>query len=492
MIVFASAWLVMCMCRPVGDEPAAAFVDPAPPSLRVLEPAKAPVAGACAGWTGHAEPRARVAGARDEDWPGFLGPRRDATCRETGLLEVWPADGPRVLWEMERGEGYASPAVAGERVVFTHRIGAQVHIDCLELTTGRRFWRRSYPCDYQGEYISNAGPRATPLIHRGRVYVHDIQGRLYVLDLPTGREIWQRDLSAEFKVRDSFFGVVSSPLIHDDRLIVNLGAASGPCVAAFDIATGKLAWGAGAEWGASCASPVLATLCGRERLLVLAGDKSRPPTGGLLVIEPRAGAIEWRYPFRSRTYESVIGASPVAVADGVLLTASYNTGTALIGVDAQGGFAERWHNRRFGLQFATPVVIGDAVYAVDGVSGRAGALVRIDPQTGAERWRMDIDEEVLLRLEPEERRVAMSVGEGSLLVLGERLLCLGDTGLLLLIEPAAAGGKVVARTALFHAGDTWTPPVVSHGILLLCQNTQARFSGRAPRLIALDLRAGDG
>ena len=56
-----------------------------------------------------------------DDWPSFLGPQGNGISRETGLLNEWPADGPPVLWKKKVGEGYAAPAVLGQRLIFFHR-----------------------------------------------------------------------------------------------------------------------------------------------------------------------------------------------------------------------------------------------------------------------------------------------------------------------------------------------------------------------------------
>ena len=45
------------------------------------------------------------------DWPEFLGPNRDGTSPETGLLERFPEGGPRVVWQKDTGIGYATPSV---------------------------------------------------------------------------------------------------------------------------------------------------------------------------------------------------------------------------------------------------------------------------------------------------------------------------------------------------------------------------------------------
>jgi outer membrane protein assembly factor BamB len=391
---------------------------------------------------------------------------------------------------MERGTGYACPVIQGDKLVFTHRESQQAHIDCLDAETGRRFWRVSYPCEYRGRYISNSGPRATPVIDGDRVYVHGVEGVLHCLDLATGRVVWKRDVSKEFGIGDQFFGVVASPLVHGDLLIQNIGAPGGPCVAAFDKRTGRLVWGTGAKWGPGCASPVVADIRGRPRLLVMTGGQSRPPTGGLLVMDPADGALAFEYPFRSRTYESVNGATPIVGADRIFVTASYNTGTAAIAAAADGGFTELWKTRSLGLQFSNPIYVDGHLYAIDGRSDRAGELVCIDPGSGNELSRTDLtwDETVFYR--GADKSLPQSVGEGSLLYADGHGLCLGDNGHLLWLELGPAGTKVVARASLFRANESWTPPALSRGLLYVCQNNRERF-GRTPapaRLLCFDLR----
>src|SRR5689334_3595077 len=60
--------------------------------------------------------------ARADDWPQWLGPKRDGIWREQGILEQFPNDGPKVRWRAAVGAGYAGPAVAGGRVFVIDRV----------------------------------------------------------------------------------------------------------------------------------------------------------------------------------------------------------------------------------------------------------------------------------------------------------------------------------------------------------------------------------
>ena len=464
------------------------FEDPAPPRREVLEAMESPGAADHPDLTVRGEPRALSASAVTEDWPSFRGPRRDGRSRETRLLVDWPESGPELLWEVARGSGFTSPVIVGDRLVMAHRQRDRIHVDCLHPETGRRYWRHSYETDYRPRYISDDGPSSTPTIHGDRVYLQGLQNQLMCLELETGRVVWQRDLGKEFGLREGFFGVVSSPLVHGDLLIVNAGPPA-RSVMAFDLLTGKVAWAVGSEWGASCASPIVGTVGGKERLFVLTGGESRPPTGGLMVLDPVTGALEFTHPFRSRTSESVNGATPVLGEDSVYLTAAYGVGTSRLSLTAD-KMDRDWHTRRLGIEFSTPILDGDRLWMVDGRSDRAGAVVSLDIATGLELTRTDLswEEETIYR--GGRRELSIGLGAGSLLHVEGKLLVLGDNGHLAWLEPGDEGVEVLASAWLFGANKTWTPPVISHGLLYVCQNTPERFGDarRPPRLLCYDLR----
>src|SRR5258706_15995795 len=54
-----------------------------------------------------------------DDWPQWLGPKRDGVWRETGLVDKFPAGGPKRMWKEPIGIGYAGPAVAGGKLFVT-------------------------------------------------------------------------------------------------------------------------------------------------------------------------------------------------------------------------------------------------------------------------------------------------------------------------------------------------------------------------------------
>ena len=145
------------------------------------------------------------------DWPQFLGPHRNGTSDETGLLDRWPTNGLPVVWEKKIGTGYGAPSALGNRLVLHHRIGDEEIVECLETATGKPLWRYGYPSRFEDPYGYNNGPRGTPLLTADRCYTFGAEGKLICLELQTGKLVWQRDTAKDFEVPPAFFGVGSTP-----------------------------------------------------------------------------------------------------------------------------------------------------------------------------------------------------------------------------------------------------------------------------------------
>src|SRR5512140_3504801 len=100
-----------------------------------------------------------------DDWPQWLGPRRDAVWRESGIVEKFPTNGPLVLWRANIGGGYAGPTVALGRVYVADRQLTQAadnpsdpaapsgrrsieRVLCLGEADGQVVWKYEYECPY--------------------------------------------------------------------------------------------------------------------------------------------------------------------------------------------------------------------------------------------------------------------------------------------------------------------------------------------------------
>jgi hypothetical protein len=432
------------------------------------------------------KPKPLPPGAVTHDWTTFLGPSHNAVSTETRLSRVLP---PPLVWELTRGTGYASPAIAGDRLLYLHRIGNEEVVECLHAETGAARWQFKYATSYEDRYGYNNGPRASPLIDANRVYTVGAEGKLHCLDLATGKQVWRRDLRAEYKVPQDFFGTSSTPLVEGKLLIVNVGAPGGPCVVALDLGTGKEVWRAGREWGPSYASPVPAVVHGKRRVFVFAGGESEPPTGGLLSIDPANGKVDFSFPFRSRAFESVNASCPVVFDNKVFISASYRTGGALLEIRPDFTHRVLWTTQEFGLHFNTAIYRNGYLYGFDGRNEPDASLACIDVATGKAVWRETPEWTETLDGRGGGRQQIMGTYRGSLLAADGQFLCLGELGHLLWMELTPKGYKEVSRAWLFAARESWTLPVLSRGLLYVTQNTRDTLRNTGPRLLCYDLRA---
>ena len=160
-------------------------------------------------------------------------------------------------------------------------------------------------------------------------------------------------------------------------------------MAAFEKKTGKVLWEVEDKWGASYASPVVATIQGKVCALVIAAGESRPTHGGLLTIDVESGEVYDRFSWRAKVYESVLASSPLVVDDQlVFISDCYEKGGVLLEFDEDLSSQPLWMQREFGMHFMMPMV-----------KGRASVWIRRAQSAGYgiqvcefEKWRIDLDE----------------------------------------------------------------------------------------------------
>src|SRR4051812_10669384 len=263
-----------------------------------------------------------AAAAAAADWPQFLGPARDAHSAEKGLVRSFPKKGPAVVWDREVGDGYSGPVVAGGRLILFHRVGDEDLVECLHAVTGKRQWQFSYETSYRDKLGKGDGPRSTPLIAGKRVWTLAADGRLHCLDLEEGTKVWMRDLHADYRVPQSYFGATTSPILEGDNIVLNVGGRGG--IVALNKDTGKEVWKATTD-PASNSSPVAATLAGKRTLVFFTRT-------GLVLLDPATGAVRESKRWRARIDASVNAAAPVVVGDELFISACYDTGGTVLRV----------------------------------------------------------------------------------------------------------------------------------------------------------------
>jgi hypothetical protein len=224
-------------------------------------------------------------------------------------------------------------------------------------------------------------------------------------------------------------------------------------------------------------------------VFVFAGGESRPPAGGLLSIDAATGKIDFAFPWRSRSYESVNASTPLVVGNRVFLSATYRTGAALLNLAADGSYSLAWTAPDFDLHFTMPIHRDGYLYAFAGRNEPDASLMAVELASGKTVWRQVPEWEEIVDVNGFKRKIYESTYRGSLLWVEGRFLALGEHGHLLWLDLSPQGYKELARAQLFRAPESWTPPVLSHGLLYIVQNHQDALAGTPPRLLCYDLRA---
>ena len=213
------------------------------------------------------------------------------------------------------------------------------------------------------------------------------EGKLHAFDLASGKLLWKRDLRADYKVRQDFFGIASTPLVEGRVLIVNVGAPGGPCVVAMDTATGKEVWRAGNAVGAELrvadtgrrARPAACVRLRRRRVRSTHGrphvDEPRDGQGGLLVpvAEPQLRVGQRLLPGGVRQQGVHLGELPHrrrAAADQSRLSHKV-----------------LWTTQEFALHWNTPIHRDGYLYGFDGRNEPDASLACVDVATGKVVWR---------------------------------------------------------------------------------------------------------
>jgi outer membrane protein assembly factor BamB len=422
----------------------------------------------------------RKAGA---DWPRFLGPAGDSASPEKGIIAPWPKAGLRLVWQKETGEGYGMPTISRGRLFLFDRHGDKARLTCMKSETGEALWKFEYPTDYRDKYTYSGGPRCCPVVDGDRVYLYGVEGMLHCLRVTDGKLLWKVDTKADFGVVQNFFGVGSTPVIEGDLLIAQVGGSpagsdqedfakikgNGSGVVAFDKRTGKVRYRITDEL-ASYSSPVLATIAGRRWCFVLA-------RGGLIGFEPKAGKVDFHFPWRAPDFESVNASDPVVVGDKVFISETYGPGAALLQVRSD-GYKVLWsdadkaaRSKSMQCHWMTPVYKDGYLYGCSGRHDANAELRCVELATGKVRW--------------SQRRLTRT----SLLMVDGHFVCLTEYGGLLLLkvnpkkleavsvwEPTRPGKDKEDEPLLEYP--CWAAPVLSHGLLYL--------RGRG-RLVCLEL-----
>ena len=373
-------------------------------------------------------------------WPQLGGPRRNWVSPDSGVFGSGPVR-LREVWRRPGLEGLAGLTVAGDRLVTLGAAEGQAFAFALDAATGRELWRRPLGA-------SPAEPRlpaaSTPATDGRRVFVVSPSCRLLALAAADGAPAWERDLAREFNTGPVEGGCVTSPLLADGLLVVQVNGEPDKRVVAFDPASGAVRWSSPGVARAVETSPALLELGGVRQVVV---HDTLEGKGGLYGLRLADGALLWSLRFPEGFTSSTDLPLPLG-EDRIAMIAwrSFRT----LQVKARGGAwsAEPlWTTTAIDADaFAgQAVVVGGHVYGMS-----RDDLLCLDAATGEVRWKH------------RTYQASLAAVDGHLLLLSQ------VAGLLRVVEASPAGYREKAALAVFTPGAlSDTPPAFAGGRIYL-------------------------
>lgn len=429
------------------------------------------------------------------DWPQYLGPARNSTSSEKGLLRSWPEKGPQVLWTVGVGRGFGGPVIKDGKVYLLDRddkVGDNLR--CFDLANGKELWNFAY--DAPGS-VMFPGSRSVPAVDGNHVYSCGHNGDLYCIDTNTHKPVWNKNVWTDFGGKPAsgssggfgsrepgsfpIWAITQCPLVYGDLVIVASQAPEAGVVA-YDKLTGDVKWKTPNLGNESYASPAVVKIDGKDHVVMVIsstnpfGNRGLPQTlGNVVGIEPLTGKVLWEYK-QWRCHISV----PSAVDAGdnkVLVVGGYELGATMIKVekkaDGSYGATELFTTEEFGDQTKPPILYNGHFYAQYGTNNRRDGLVC-----------MTMDGKILWKT-----KRSPDFNKGSMILADGLILATDGAKSLYLIEPDPAGFKSLASAELLGDAGTesegiarqvggatqnWAPLALSDGKLLIRDHAQLK------------------
>jgi outer membrane protein assembly factor BamB len=376
----------------------------------------------------------------ERGWPQWRGPQRDGISPETGLLQTWPAEGPRLVWKRSGlGQGWSSPIIVDGKLFITGDIGDELVVFALDLN-GQPLWRSTNGSAWSGSY---PGARACCCYAAGRVYLLNAHGRLACLQASDGQPVWAVDICERFDAKNITWAMSECLLVDGPRVIVTPGGARA-LMAALDTQSGATVWTTPALGGdrTSHSSPILFELGGRR---VIASCSSAHGFG----VGAGDGTLLWTVPLKNQF--GVNAATPIYGSGCVFFVTPYAEEGRLYRLHCEGRnvTAEQVWQSPLDTVTGSGVLVNNTFFA-------AGYRKN--------KWWMELDWQT-----GEVKSQLKQLTTGAAIYADHRLYCLDEQGTVGLVAPDAAGLQMAGQFALVadRVQDAWAHPVLVDGRLYL-------------------------
>ena len=379
-----------------------------------------------------------------EDWSCWRGPQHDGISRETGVTLPWK-ETPKVLWELPTGPAFSGITGLGDLVYTCGTEAGRQVLFCLNAETGKVVWKKAF-AEGVKDRMGGDGPRATPTLDDGRVYILGGEGTLLCADAKTGTEIWSKKFN-----KSPTWKYSGSVLIEGNLAVVSPGGENGGLLA-LDKENGNVVW-KGGEGGAGYATPYPFTFEGGRYIAGFLAKKA-------ILVDASTGRQAWSMPWETK-YD-VNAATPIYQDSHLFLSSGYGHGCILLKLEAKRDRLTSttvWESKAIANKFHTCILHKGKLFGAD-----ERKLKCVDFLTGEESWSLD-------EVEGDRTR------HGTLLLCQGHFIYLSEKGQLSVAEASPTGFNAVGSTRVL-SGRCWTVPTLHNGRL---------YVRNLEKLVCLDL-----
>jgi outer membrane protein assembly factor BamB len=385
--------------------------------------------------------------AADAGWPQWRGPHRDGKSAEKGINTDWEAQQPELLWQAEGlGGGYASVAIAGDKLFTTGNFDDGQAVVCLDLKNQQIAWKT--PVTDAPPKHGYEGSRTTPSLDGDRLYVVSSDGEIACLKQQDGKLVWKRNFKDWKGQMSSGWGFSESPLVDGDWVLCTPGGKEGMIVA-LDKMTGKEIWkttmpelGPKGKDGAAYSSIVVSNGGGVKQYVQLVGR-------GVIGVRASDGEYLWGYNPVANGVASI--PTPIPSGDYVFCSSGYGdggTGLVKLSKDGDGVKAEEVYfhpPKEFQNHHGGMVLVDGKIYCGHGHNN--GFPACLDLESGNVLWGTKTRGE--------------GSGSAAVLYIDGHLIFRYQSGKVVLIEATPDGYKIKGSfDPAFKDKDSWAHPVV--------------------------------
>lgn len=370
------------------------------------------------------------------DWSQFRGPSRDGVAPDQRIDLNWGSP-PVLRWKIQAGEGHSSIVTYGQSVITMEQDGQEELVIARSLDDGKTLWKYAAKTRW-GDFMSGVGPRSTPTIQDGKLFALFTDGSLACLEAGSGKPLWNTMVVDEDHPFPEW-GLSCSPLIWNDLVIVTPGGEKG-ATRAYRTGSGELAWSSGFHGEGVYLSPSILNLLGAEQLITAVSGK-------IASLNPSSGKILWERPWKIFLNNALI-AQPLALSnDSLLLSAGYGKGserwTATPGSGELYVIDTVWKSKNLKSKFSNPVLKNGFIYGFN-----ENSFTCLDASDGKLKWRGN------------------KYGYGRVLLVDDKLVILGNTGVLSVVEANPEKFTELYSGQLLGNARCWNGPAIVGGYLL--------------------------